>query len=342
MRRAAAATALALALSACGPAAPTPSGLGQDERSWERAFRRGREADWGFAELETLRRQIVEAPPAGRRALCDAAYDLADARTEAAQALSILDACATALAQGAGGDPLAAAVQLEARDAWPAEAMVQSIALLARVDARGRQLAARDPKLQEGPAGIHPQDLVRVLDRATVFHTPAWTALQFLKDMEASLDLIRLDAQADLFEEALGRRGRHVETQAILAAFREAVSGGLPAKDLSAACRRKLRLGMSPARLPGWLGEVAQWPVPPLERPRALRLAAAGLACGLPDEEVAALGPFVARSALDADDAGVLADRLEEGLRRGLKGQPLLEETLAGFSGARPSGPTTR
>gem|GEM_PF-6015326 len=326
MLRVGALMALTLILSSCVPEAAPPSDLGDDGRSWERAYRRGREADWSFADLETLRGMVEKSPAAGRRPLCDIAFDLADARFAAPEALSVLEACAKALSQGAAGDPLAAAVQLEARAAWPPAAMSQTAALLARVQA----------------AGGRTEDLVRVLDRATVFRTPSWTSLQFLKDMEESLSTVDLDAQADLFEEALGRRGRHLEALTVMTAFRDAVRSGLPARDLSAACRRKLRLGMSPARLPGWLAEVAQWPVPPLGRPRALVLAAAGLACGLSDEEVAALGPFVARSSRDAEDAAVLADRLEACLRRGLKGRPLLEETLADFSGARPAEPAAR
>ncbi len=318
---------LLLTLASCTSSGPAPSSLGEASRSWERAFRRGREADWSFGDLEALRLIVAGTPEPGRRPLCDVAYDLADARVEAPAAVTVLKACDEALAQGAAGDPLAAALQLEARAAWPVEAMIQTAGLMARVQASGNRTEA----------------LVRVLDRATVFHTPAWTALQFLKDMETSLDTVPLEAQADLFEEALGRRGRHLEAQAVLAAFRDAVRGGLPAGDLASACRRKLRLGMSPARLPGWLGEIAQWPVPPLPRSRGLALVAAGLACGLPDEEVAALGPFVAKSAMDAKDAGILADRLEENLRhKKLKGKPLLEGTLADFSGARPSEPVVR
>ena len=314
-------------LAACAPEEAGPAPLGEASRSWDRAFRRGRDRDWRFEDLDRLKGLLEAAPPAGRRALCDAAYDLADVGLEAGPALTVLQACAEALGRGASGDPLAAAVQLQARADWPADAMVQTVSLMARVQSSGGD----------------PADLVRVLDRATVFGTPAWTALQFLKDMEISRAEVPLGAQADLFEEALGRKGRHLEAQAVLNAFREAVRGGLPAKDLSAACRRKLRIGMSPARLPAWLGEVAQWPSAPLPRPRALKLVAAGLACGLSDEEVAAFGPFIARSVLDAKDAGVLADRLEGNLRqRKLRGKALLEETLADFSGARPSEPAGR
>ena len=117
---------------------------------------------------------------------------------------------------------------------------------------------------------------------------------------------------------------------------------GFPPEDLCAACRRKLRRGMAPAQLPIFLQEMARWPGGILPRAHAQRLIAAGLAHGLPDEEVASFGGFVARNSMDERDAVILARRLEENLRRGRRGRILLAESLEDFSGAIPSEPSAR
>ena len=315
---------LAASLPACAPEVGTAP-LGDAELSWARALRRAREAGWPYPLIGRMRGAIEETPAAARP-LCDIVYDLADGRIEPEPALEVVRACGAVLAAGTPGDPVAAAVQLESRADYPAEPLLQTVALLGEVHAGGQA----------------PDPLVKALERAAVFKAPAAATLQILRDMAAARDAVPLVDQADLFEEALGRRGRHAEADAAVAAFRQAVREGLPSADLSAACRRRIRTGMQTSRLPGWLREVQAWPVPPLSRPSALRLIAAGLAYGLPDEEVAAFGGFVARSSLDAADAEVLAVRLEANLRRKLRGRALLDGTLEGFSGASSRAPADR
>lgn len=314
---------LGLLCAAC--AASTPQDAG--DRSWDRALRAARRAAWPYARIGAMRERLDRVPEAGaRRDLGDILYDLAEARVPPEDALRILDAAAAALAAGAPGDPLAAALQIGARAGYPAEALIQTAALVAEAPGRG----------------VAPPDLVRMMDRAAVFGTPPWTVLQFLKDLLASADRVPAGPQADLFEEALGRKGRPLEAQLVLQAYREAVLGGLPPVEMASACRRKIRRGMAPAAMPAWLTEVARWPVPPLAREDGLRLVGIGLAYGLPDDEVAGLGGFVARGAMDARDAKVLAARLEDHIRRGLRGKELLATALEGFSGARPAAPSPR
>ncbi len=321
------AVSLALLIPACAASPPVATRLGPAERSWNRALHAARQARWPYARIGAMRVMVEQAQPdTAPRFLCDILYDLADNRVAVEEALGVLGASAEALKAGIPGDPLAAAMQLGARAGYPGDVLVQT----ARVLAEARAHQAR------------PEDLVRVLDRAAVFKTPGWTALQFLKDIVASADAVPAQAQVDLFEEALGRKGRHLEAQAVLKAYREAVADGLPPLDLCGACRRKLRTGLVPSALPAWLAEVSRWPVPPLARSDALRLIGTALAHGLPDDEVASLGGFIARSTMDARDATLLAGQLEEGIRRGLKGKALLVQVLENFSGARPSEPLPR
>ena len=240
--------------------------------------------------------------------------------------MGIVRACADALAAGAAGDPVAASVQLEARTGYPPEVIQKTAELLNEAHRKGLDL----------------KDLVRVLDRASVFRTPAWTSLQFLKDLLESSPAIPLVSQVDLFEEALGRKGRHLEAQAVLLSYREAVREGFPSGDLARGCIRKLRHGMPPSEIPAFLAEALKWPLPPLPRTDALRLIAAGLAHGLPDEEVAAFGGFVAKNSMDERDGRILAARLEANVRGGMQGRFLLAETLENFSGATPSAPAAR
>lgn len=315
--------AAVLLLAACGGCGAVPGGrvdLGDAERSWARALRAGRQAGWPYDRIGTMRQEIERSREA--RALCDAMFDLADNRIPAPESLEILRAAAQAAEGGTPADPVAASVQLMARSRYPWEVQVQALAVL--------------PKVKD------PEALVKVLDRAVVFGTEAWTTLQFLKELRDAEALAPLSVQAALFDEALGRRGRPLEAQAVLACFRDGVREGLPAEDLAAAFRRRIRRGAAPDRLERLLKDALAWPGPPLERTRALRLVSAGLAHGLPDEEVAALGPFVARSSLDARDAEVLADRLEAGIRSGLEGRELLARVLEDFSGARPAAPAAR
>ena len=311
----------------CASCAPDPGTvpLGEAERSWVRALRSARQAGWSYSEIGRMRALIEQAGPA-QRDLCNITYDLADCRIDPAGSFGVLAACAEALAAGVPGDPLSAAVQVEARASFPAEAMVQTAGL------------AREARAM----GVDPALFARVLDRAAVFGTPPWTAIQFLKDILAASKEAPAECQADLFEEALGRRGRHLEAQTVLAAYREAVRDGLPPKDLSVACRLRLRRGVAPAALAAWLKEIRGWPSPPISRGQALRLIAAGLARGLPDAEVAAFGAFLARNTIDARDAAILGERLEANVRAGLGGTRLLAETLENFSGARPTGPAPR
>lgn len=321
------AISLALLTSSCAPAPPVATPLGAAERSWSRALHAARQAGWPYARIGAMRVVVEQAQPdTAPRFLCDILYDLADNRVAVEEALGVLGASAEALQLGTPGDPLAAAVQLGARAGYPDDVLVQTARVLAEAQARHAD----------------PEDLVRVLDRAAVFKTPAWTALQFLKDIVASSDTVPAGAQVALFEEALGRKGRHLEALSVLKAYRMAVADGLPPLDLCSACRRKLRTGLAPSALPAWLVEVARWPVPPLSRPDALRLIGTALAHGLPDDEVASLGGFIARSTMDARDATLLAKQLEDGIHRGLKGRPLLAQVLESFSGARPSEPLPR
>lgn len=318
--------AVLLALTGCIPD-PGTAPLGDAERSWTHALLAARRVGWPYPPIGRIRDILEKAqPPGAARILCDLTYDLADTRTDPEASVAVVAACAEALAAGAEGDPVAASVQLQARAGYPPEVMARTALLLKEAHAKGLDL----------------KDFVRVLDRATVFRTPAWTALQFLKDLLESSGEVPVPKQVDVFEEALGRKGRHLEAQAVLASFREAVRGGFPADDLSRACIRKLRRGLPPSELPAFLAEAANWPAPPLPRPVALRLAAAGLAHGLPDEEVAAFGGYVARNSMDARDALLLAARLEANVRAGLRGRALLEETLENFSGATPSTPSAR
>jgi hypothetical protein len=318
---------LFLATPSCAPTPPVATPLGAAERSWNRALHAARQAGWSYARIGAMRVMVEHSQPdTAPRFLCDILYDLADNRVTVEEALRVLAASAEALQEGTTGDPLAAAIQLGARAGYPGDVLVQTAQVLAEAQAHQ----------------ANPEDLVRVLDRAVVFRTPAWTALQFLKDIVASADTVPAQAQVDLFEEALGRKGRHLEAQAVLKAYREAVTDGLPPGDLSSACRRKLRTGLPPSALPAYLKEVIRWPVPPLSRPDALRLIGTALAHALPDDEVASLGGFIARSTMDARDATILAGQLEDGIRRGLKGKALLSQVLENFSGARPSEPLPR